>query len=326
MKNSLRKIVFVAAALLSFAVSTEAKRPVWVIAHGANWKYSIEEALKQGANGVEVDVREGTTFWNWFTWHSTSGSHWCLGHDTYWPEEKCDCGDDAAVSLKWVLTDNVTNGYKTKINDDPRFCVLWLDVKDEKYIRDLVEYVHRYTVKGQTNYTIIYNVYEDIEFDVLRWLGANLWSNECLNWANKTIGELQLHIKETIDMEIFSQFNPMFPKDYPQIHANNHFYTMGIFNVDQPQNTTSTKYNNLMEAKDKRSFCRRAGIWSNVTANNAEAWINAGMDVVLTYYSHGYRPSCECKKSALPDLVTRINSPGFALNNSVYIATRQDKF
>lgn len=322
MKNSFRKIIYVAAVLLSFTVSTEAKRPVWVIAHGANWKYSIEEALKQGANGVEVDVREGTTFWNWFTWHSTEGSHWCLGHDTYWPKEKCDCGNDAAVSLKWVLTDDVTNDYTTKINDDPRFCVLWLDVKDENYIKDLVEYVHRYTVKGQTNYTIIYNVYKNIKDDVLNWLGENLWPNECLNWANKTISELKNHIKEK------SPIPPGLP-DFlraAQISANNHFYTMGVFNVDQPQNTTSTKYNNLRDAKGDRSFCRRAGIWSNVTANNAEAWINFGMDVVLTYYSHGYRPTCECKSNALPDLVTRIKFPGFALNNSVYIATRQDKF
>lgn len=102
-------ILYIAVMMLLPALNLNAQsneKPVWVIAHGANWKYSTDRALELGANGVEVDIRTKNTFWNLF-YDNTEGKHWSLGHDTYHEYAECDKDNPRAVSLEWMLTGKV---------------------------------------------------------------------------------------------------------------------------------------------------------------------------------------------------------------------------
>lgn len=301
-------ILYIAVMMLLPALNLNAQsneKPVWVIAHGANWKYSTDRALELGANGVEVDIRTKNTFWNLF-YDNTEGKHWSLGHDTYHEYAECDKDNPRAVSLEWMLTGKVTRNYTTTLNDDERFCVLWLDVKNEKYIKELVKYVHDRTPNG-TRYSIIYNVYDrNFKSDVLVWLGQNLRSNEYINWGDQLIKKLRPYIDG-------------------KIQPKNHFYSRGIFNVNQPQNS-KRKRNHLREAASlakEGKFCKRVGVWSSITAANAISWINEGREIVLVYYDKGYRPTVQCRPSALPELVKYYKSG--AQKGKTHIATRNDE-
>lgn len=306
-------------ALLSFAVCAGAQeaRPIWVVGHGANWAYSTDRALELGANGVEVDVRTRPAkfFQTGRSRYNTKGAHWSLGHDYFDRKELCDIGNPNCVSLEWLLTGKVTNNYTTTLDDDERFCLLWLDVKDEEYLTELVNYVHDRTPYG-TEYSIIYNVYEKKSLAELEWLDENLRDNEYINFGNMTIGELKS------DLEA-ADFSP-----------EKHFFTRGIFNINQPKNTTKSKRNDINQAlrfAEDGEFCYRVSDWSNVTANNANAWVREGAEVVLIYFDKGYRPTVECKKSALANFTQQYRGllspivPSHVFQGT-YIADRSEPF
>ena len=304
-------ILGVVAALLSLSVNAGAQsgRPIWVVGHGANWAYSTDRALALGANGVEVDVRtRPSRLQTGRSKYNTKGEHWSLGHDYFDRKEKCDVGNPNCVSLEWLLTGKVTKNYTTTLDDDERFSVLWLDVKDEEYLKELVQYVHKFTPLG-TEYSIIYNIYDRKNRFDLEWLAENLRENEFINWANETIADL----KPDLD-------NVNFP-------PSNHFFTRGIFNVNQPSRTSSSKRNDIRQAllfaKDG-VFCKRVSDWSNVSAVNANAWLKEGAEVVLIYFDKGYRPTCQCKKNALEKFTKQFSGGGSYLGT--HIANRDDEF
>ena len=338
-----RLALLIAAASLSVSLFTGCDkmktptapgRPIWVFAHGANKKMATARALELGANGVEIDVR------------SRDGVHWNLDHDHYYSEEECDRTDvpveDVHVSLRWFLTQPVArydgNEFSVKLNDDPRLCALWIDCKNEEHVESLVAYVHSCLPRGveKYNFSIIYNLYTvptvaeridpfdpfsqyevhvpDEYLQTMDRVFRSLEDNEYLNWGNCTMEEINF---------LFAELR----KKNLTCSPSNHFFTRGIFDIDQPQNTTASKRDDLRNVQllEPGTFCKRYGVWSNVTANNAEAWINFGMQAVLTYFDQGVRPTVECRPNALPDLVWRIRNEEGSLYGKVHIATRDEE-
>lgn len=303
--------ISLAIVSLFFAVSAGAQgRPVWILGHGANWSFSVEAALDAGANGVEVDVRTQSHPVFGYGNENRQGQHWSLGHDFYYPESSCDDPNSkfTGVSLKWLLTNQ-------SFLDDERFCVLWLDIKkpDQKYIKQLVEYVHEHTPDG-TPYSIIYGVYEmDLDDETLIWLGKNLRQNECMNWADQPLSNLLPYIQG-------------------KIPANKHLYTRGYFR-------TSEMYKSYPAACDLRAaqklpdFCCRTGVWTANSSYEAHFWLYNGsssypceFDLVLTYFAHGYLPPVY-GKLGLPDVITDyFNSNGVSKDGRMHIAKRNESF
>lgn len=124
MKTLISKTLLVASLLLFTFSTAYAYRPVWLLGHRCNSEEMIRLALDDGANGVEIDVQCG----------STGGSHWCVSHGVFVSEDKCDPSN--WMALKVLLK-------KSLLLTDKRFALLYIDVKDTKYIKELVQYVHK---------------------------------------------------------------------------------------------------------------------------------------------------------------------------------------
>ncbi|MCQ2117218.1 MAG: hypothetical protein MJY76_03660 [Bacteroidales bacterium] len=333
--------ICIAATLLFFVVNAWGQgRPVWVLGHGANWKFSTEAALNLGANGVEVDVRTRPAKGSAFRERdNTKGAHWSLGHDFFSPESKCDKKNPKHVSLRWLLTGKVI-GYNSlfsanakTLNDDERFCVLWLDCKDEEYLEELVDYVHACIPQGQDkfNFAIIYNIY-DFEYDSgdktklssefihkIERAAAKLKSNEFLNWGWRTPDEMRKLLNATND-----SFTP-----------SKHFYTTGRFHTNlYKENSSKPTYVREATALSRQGqFCARAGIWSPNTMWQVERWLISqkpayptDFDVVLTYFKEGYVPPL-CKKNSLKGSMKKLfYSDGRGKNGKMHIAKRNEPF
>ncbi len=140
MKNLFYCTLAVVAGLF-ISTNVYAQRPVWLLGHRCNSLKMIEYALQDGGNGVEIDVTCGG--------EKTKGSHWNVAHTKFVPKEKCD--DRDWMSLETLLQKDI-------IKNDPRFCLLYIDVKDTKYIKELVGYVHK-TYKYKTpGFYILYGL------------------------------------------------------------------------------------------------------------------------------------------------------------------------
>ncbi|MCQ2370280.1 MAG: hypothetical protein MJ007_07395 [Paludibacteraceae bacterium] len=253
--------IYLAIIGITVAISVSAQRPIWLIGHGANWPYSLAAALNDGANGVEIDVK---------TKDDVKGSHWCVGHDKYYKEQ--DCTGNVMTLKKYLAQESL---------NDPRFCLLWIDVKTEKYFKQLVEYVHKYTPNG-TEYSIVYNLYTaGAVTGIEQWLTDNLRDNEGINFGDVSSDKLS---------NLFSGPNPKLPKE-------KHFFTRGIFNSkwitrDSDRRKDITYANNQ---KKQGQFCIKAGVWSASTASDAFWFFDSktadrdtDYDVVIAYFKKGY--------------------------------------
>ncbi len=129
---------FAAATLLLVSFLSYAGTPVWLIGHRCNSLKMIEYALEDGGNGVEIDVTCGPT----------AGKEWCVSHSHFVPESKCD-------STEWMSLKSLLN--KPLLKDPKKnFCLLYVDVKDTKYISELIDYVHAHC--PHPNYYILYGL------------------------------------------------------------------------------------------------------------------------------------------------------------------------
>lgn len=299
-----------------FTVSAGAQRPVWIIGHGANWgKKNVQTVLELGGNGVEIDVRTQSIAYSKageaFGLENTEGKHWALGHDTYTFERNCDANKN--WSLKQFLAMDILN--------DSRFCLLWLDCKDEEYIRELVEYVHAQTPNG-TPYAIIYNVYKTGQSRAtLEWLAKNLRNNEGMNWGDVSIKDLKPHVEGVIP-------------------PSKHFFSRGLFKTHWIKNSSDRASDIRVALSYAKSgqFCCRAGIWTGDTAYETYYWLYNGKktasnyDVIISYFQGGYTPPL-CKKNAMSKCMNdkfKVNGQ-FRANKAsndgqVRIATRSDVF
>lgn len=174
MKNLFYCILAIVAGLF-ISTNVYAQRPVWLLGHRCNSMSMIEYALEDGANGVEIDVTCGGT--------KTNGSHWNVAHTKFVPKEKCD--DRNWMSLETLLQKDI-------IKNDPRFCLLYIDVKDTKYIKELVGYVHK-TYKYKTpGFYILYGLNLDKMADIpianIKFLTDSLNAHE--GFATQSDGDI----------------------------------------------------------------------------------------------------------------------------------------
>ncbi len=269
MKSLVKYRIALVAVCTFLMVCANAQRPVWLIGHGANWGDSAEKLLNQGGNGVEIDVRcKGIIYGE-----DTKGQHWSVAHDMYWPKSECD--GKYQYSLEQYLQLNALK--------DPRFCLLWIDCKNDEYLKELVEYVHKY-IPSDAKYAIVYNAYskENVRKNI-EWLADNLKPNEGLNFANLSI----------YDDDCLYDFLRAY--DFP---ANQHFFTRGIFSLalvgrDSDARKDLTKANEL---KADGEFCSRTGAWTGDNGHNSYWFLDSeyagrptDVDLVLAYFSGGWR-------------------------------------
>ncbi len=237
-KNNLFRIGLITIFII-MAECVTAQKPVWVVGHRCNSVKAIRAMLEDGGNGVEMDVRT-----------DNKGQHWCVDHDYCWSEENCDGYN--RLSLKQYLA-------LPELKDE-RFCLLWIDCKHGEYVKELVEYVHKYIPKD-ANFAISYSLYKLKEVDrmvdgvhLLDWLRDNLRDNEgiSLGWVEK-IDEMDALFKA---------------HKFPYYK---HFYQDGIFNSKNIKCGRDRQkcLARAGELRDQHQFCSRVGAWTAVTAYDA---------------------------------------------------------
>lgn len=241
---------------LCTVVNANAQRPVWVIGHAANSHAILQNAMNDGANGVEIDVQ------------TYDGKFWNVSHDyRLSPQEleKPGWKKQGYVSLETYLN------FPELKNDN--FCFLYLDIKhsDKGYIKELVEFVHK-IVGVNTPYAIVYAVYKNEQLDrivydekkkenvpLLTWLKENLAPNEGINvgWETPPSNTSEY------DKNLFVRMN--FP-------PAKHLFTYGYWN-----STVITRgwkrVGYLKTAREYRSqgkFCSRVGYWTAL--KSWDAW------------------------------------------------------
>lgn len=292
--------------LLCSVVSTYAQsRPVWVVGHRCNSKITIAEALKDGANGVEMDVSTNGTY---------KGSHWCVDHDKCWSPSRCK----GEQNNTWTLKDYLQLPELKNSN----FRLLWVDCKDEKYLKELVEYVHKY-IPADADYDICYSIYKlETVFDIktgsdklLAWLRDNLRKNEGISFGYERRHDA---IQYAFDITGFPY--------------KKHFFQDGNFNSYQIIKKNSRWRLSLKEAgirKSQDKFCSRVGAWTalngnhgNILLDSAYAGFETGCDVICI----------ECRKTvkdfflASPDALKDCISKFVSQSSTLHLADKKDKF
>lgn len=126
--------------------SNGAPKPVWMIGHRANNRGNVDKALKQGANGVEIDIRR----------KDGDQSKWIINHDAYRP--------NLSMSLEEYFASEIRDqkkrydaSVKNKVKDG--FCVLFLDIKTpDKDLPDLQRQVRGWMQEYQMEFYVVYQV------------------------------------------------------------------------------------------------------------------------------------------------------------------------
>lgn len=306
------------------SVNANAQRPVWVIGHAANSHAILKSAMKDGANGVEIDVR------------TTDGKFWNVSHDYNLSAselEKPKWKNKGYVSLETYLN------FDELKNDN--FCFLYLDIKHAKlgYIKELVEFVHR--VAGMnTPYVIVYAVYNNEEFDkmvydekknqyvhLLNWLKENLAPNEGIN-----VGWETPPTSKNYNNNLFVRMN--FP-------PAKHLFSYGYWN-----STVITRgwkrvgyLKTAREYRDQGKFCSRVCYWTALKPWDAWWFLDKSAsnnkktdcDMVMVECHNDVIMPPWSDKSALETLINKYFKPGEKEykkynNGKLRIAKRTDKF
>lgn len=291
----MRRKILMISALLIFATAAFAERPVWIIGHGANYLGSALAALNEGADGVEIDVRAKASY---------ARNHWSVTHSQYWTKDECDkgTGKSYVYSLKNYLSQSFMQ--------DKRMRVLWIDVKDEEYIEELVQHVHDCTPNG-TPYSIIYNCYKAKKIAPhAKWLRDNLRNNEGINMGSLDIPDVEPLIGDG------------------KIPKEKHYYTIGYYR------SSMKNKNQVIEARkmrdDQNKFCSRVGFWTcdwerevRICIDSKYAGKETNFDLILAYFPEGLIPVPGLSKTVLPGAVKNfINNP--AVNGGRWRKPRDD--
>lgn len=148
-------------------------KPIWIIGHRANNRGNVDKALKQGANGVEIDIRR----------KDGDQSRWIVNHDAYRP--------NLSMSLEEYFASEIRDqkkrydaSVKNKVKDG--FCVLFLDIKTpDKDLPDLQRQVRGWMQEYQMEFYVVYQVET---YDQAMMPGGlcqcwcNHWEGVCVSW------------------------------------------------------------------------------------------------------------------------------------------------
>lgn len=272
MKKNLVKVclVLICTAFITVSAMAEA-RPIWVVAHACNSHKSLQNAIEDGACGVEIDVNTNKNNYK---------TSWSVNHDLGYQA--------SGLSLEEYLN----------YPEMDKLSILFLDVKNDdkdfNYPTELVNYVHRILEKryGKGNrppYAIIYAYYKQFILDIqvpvkdedgrtkmittLEWLKNNLWENEGMNLAWECKESTRFNFSGYID-DIMQQMNNVgFP-------AYRHFMTHGYFESKwtsaNGENVKSTLYAQQLRAEGK--YCSRVGFWTCTRYKDAKWFIDPAIN------------------------------------------------
>ena len=127
-------------------------KPVWMIGHRANNRGDVDKALRQGANGVEIDIRRGDPSPD----PSKDESKWIINHDHYWPNHSLTLEEYFAFQIHDTAKDNDASK-PNKVKDG--FCVLFLDIKTpNKDLPGLQSQVRGWMDKYKMQFYVVYQV------------------------------------------------------------------------------------------------------------------------------------------------------------------------
>lgn len=147
MKNlNVNKIVIVLACMF-LTIGANAQRPVWLLGHGCNSHRCLQNAIIDGANGVEIDV---------CTEKGYEDRYWTVAHDGFLTRQEMEEKNKSRDELDhYVTLENYL--HFSEMND---LCILWLDVKEgsEQFIIDLIKQVHL-VLGDNPDISVIYGLY-----------------------------------------------------------------------------------------------------------------------------------------------------------------------
>lgn len=144
---NVNKIVTVLVCMY-LTIGANAQRPVWLVGHGCNSHRCLQDALIDGANGVEIDVN---------TLDGYQDSLWTVAHDVFLTRDQMKNRNIGRDPLDHYVTLKDYLLFPEVYSD---ICILWIDVKEssEKYLLQLIDHVHS-VVGNHPEFAIIYGLY-----------------------------------------------------------------------------------------------------------------------------------------------------------------------
>lgn len=137
---------------LSDTNSNGSARPVWIIGHRANNRGDVDKALRQGANGVEIDIRRG----DYSPDPTKDESKWLINHDGYRPPWSLTLEEYFAFELRDSKKKNDPNATNTAKDG---FCVLFLDIKTpDKDLNNLQWQIRGWMKEYKLHFFVVYQV------------------------------------------------------------------------------------------------------------------------------------------------------------------------
>ncbi|MCQ2153984.1 MAG: hypothetical protein MJY44_05395 [Bacteroidales bacterium] len=282
MKNNAIKIcaILFCTAFLSIDAMAE-PRPVWVVGHACNSHRCLQDMIKDGGCGVEIDIHSDIQ--HKFTEWSVNHGGGFLNKATRDSRNNARDNDlDYYVTLEEYLD-------FAEMKD---ISILWLDVKTGEYVAELMQHVHKilekkYKGKNKQPYSIIYGLYkaEHLEtpitpnYTAIDMLRDSLWEKEGINLAFEGKARTQKYGSGTLDDigKVLSDHN--FP-------PYKHFMSCGWFN-STTVNRYTVEVKSIKAARKLRKenkYCSRVGFWSCGYYSHAiwaisPAWTDGAVDI-----------------------------------------------
>lgn len=250
----------------------EIGRPIWIVQHASNSYRCFENAMEDGANGVEIDLwtNKANKEKDWSVDHGRSGTEYWYYSEAARKSKNAGIKDpkDWYRSLKEYLEDMVLPNNKISI--------IWLDMKSYHCADALMRHVHKileakgYSKNNVPPFQIIYGFYNTNHLSavtserrddgivssyngsMIAYFAHEQWPNEGINlayegthWSPNWSGRLG-------DIEKLLTDN-----NFPIEH---HFTTNGLFS-----GIGATRWYHVVDARKlmiQNRYCARIGWWT----------------------------------------------------------------
>lgn len=232
------------------------ERPFYVIAHRCNNSGDIEKALTKGANAFECDVHYGE-----------KDDNWCVNHDGYRPNHSI------------TIEDWLTEAYENQKNN---MCFLYLDIKSQSFLGNLIDHVHKCTKKYiDERKRPIYIIYSIDKLDkakslfkenvnkLMSWEGFTVDYNNDPDEVNRCFAEIRISGN--------NEFNRF-------------FYGNGVTALVPDSEKMHKNLRRACELRDSDDIIKKTYIWTIEKESTALKYLEIGVDAIMTNAGGGDVP------------------------------------